>query len=538
MAAMALTVLLGIAALSSENGKYFEISKNIEIFTNLYKEINTYYADDVDPARLMRVGVDAMLNSLDPFTNYFSESELEQLRYQTDGKYNGIGAHFRLVDQDIVISEPYENSPALKAGLKAGDVLLAIDGKTIKGKSPDEVSDILKGFPGTEVDITVSRPGERKELVLKLKREEVVISNVPYSGMLPGDVGYIALTTFSRDAGANVAKALEALKAENPNMKGVIFDLRGNGGGLLVEGVNVTNVFIPKNELVVTTKGKVVEWDRSFKTLNPPVDEKLPLAILVDEGTASASEIVSGTIQDLDRGVVIGQRTYGKGLVQNTRDIGYNAKLKLTTAKYYIPSGRCIQGVTYKDGKPVDIPDEKRTKFKTKAGRTVLDGGGIKPDVWIDKSGSNALINALDNGHIIFNYVTQWALKHPEVKDLNAFHFTEWEDFIRYVESGNFNYKTETEKTLLDIRSKADKEHLTERLDSELKTLYNKLNEIKKGELTKYKEQITAMIEKEIVSRYFFQKGRIQMGLLRDVEVKKAIEVITKPSEYNKLLKK
>ncbi|MCB0618683.1 MAG: S41 family peptidase, partial [Saprospiraceae bacterium] len=301
----------------SDQGKYFEISKNLEIFTNLYKEINTYYVDDLDPSKIMRTGIDAMLESLDPFTNYISESDIEGFRYITEGRYNGIGAQIALIRDYVTITEPYEDSPAFKAGLKAGDQIVAVEGRSAKGKTPDEVDAILKGYPGTEIELTVRRPGEDKDLSIKLSRDEVKVPNVPYSGMVNDGIGYIALTTFTRDAGRNVGDALMKLKKDHPDLKGVIFDLRGNGGGLLTEAVNVSNVFIPKGELVVTTKGKVQDWDRSFKTLNAPIDEKIPLVVLINDRSASASEIVSGVLQDYDRGGLLGQRSYGKGLVQN-----------------------------------------------------------------------------------------------------------------------------------------------------------------------------------------------------------------------------
>ncbi|RMG82337.1 MAG: S41 family peptidase, partial [Bacteroidetes bacterium] len=440
---------------TTDHGKYFEIAKNIEIFTNLYKEINTHYVDELDPGKLMRVGVDAMLESLDPYTNYISESDIEGFRYITEGKYNGIGAQIKIIDDYITITQPYENSPAFKAGLKAGDQLIAVDGKPAKGKTAEEVNEILKGYPGTEVELTIRRPGESKDLKINLVRDEVRVPNVPYSGMVSGDVGYVALTTFTREAGRNVAMAVKQLKEEHKDLKGVILDLRGNGGGLLAEAVNVSNVFIPKGSLVVTTKGKVKDWDRSFKTLNNPIDEDIPLAVLIDHGSASASEIVSGVIQDYDRGILIGQRSYGKGLVQNTRDIGYNSKVKITTAKYYIPSGRCIQSVEYHNGEPANIPDDKRAKFTTRNGRVVLDGGGLSPDVPIDVDADSDILKTLESKHLVFKYATEYVLKHPTIPGVSEFRFTEWEDFVRFLEKNKFKYDTESEKLLEKLKTQA-----------------------------------------------------------------------------------
>lgn len=523
-----------IATTVPPEGNYFEIAKNIEIFTNLYKEVNTYYVDETDPSRLMKTGIDAMLASLDPYTNYFSESQIEGWRYITEGKYNGIGADIRIIQGRPTIVAPFENAPAFNAGLKAGDQIIEIDGQDTEGKTSEDVSAFLKGYPGTEVKLKIKRPGEKKLIDVTLVRDEVNIPNVPFSDMISEDVGYIALTTFTRDAGRNVAKALQDLKVEQPNLKGVILDLRDNGGGLLAEAVNVVNVFVPKGELVVSTKGKVKDWNRSFKTLNPPVDENVPLVVLINKGSASASEIVSGTIQDLDRGVLIGQRSYGKGLVQNTRDVGYNAKVKMTTAKYYIPSGRCIQSVEYHNGEPADIPDKKRAKFKTRNGRIVLDGGGVKPDIVIDLDDASDLLETLDENNVIFNFVTEWVLKHPEAPDPTNFHFTEWDDFMKYLEAQNFSFDTETEGMLQDLREKALKQgFLTQ---SDFDELERRLISNKKAQLEKHREIITDMIEKEIISRFHYEKGRIKVGLRNDLEIKTAIELFRNPDRYKAIL--
>ncbi|MFQ5446779.1 MAG: S41 family peptidase [Saprospiraceae bacterium] len=529
-------LLVGMATTyTTTDGNYFEIAKNIEIFTNLYKEINTYYVDETDPAKLMRTGVDAMLGSLDPYTNYFSESQIEGYRYITEGKYNGIGADIRIMDDLPTVVAPYENAPAQKAGLKAGDQILEIDGKDAKGKTTDEVSAILKGYPGTEVSLTIRRPGESKKLKITLVRDEVNVPNVPYSGMVSEEVGYIALTTFTRQAGRNVGRALSDLKVEQPNLKGVILDLRGNGGGLLAEAVNVSNVFINKGELVVSTRGKVKDWARSFKTLNMPVDTDVPLAVLINKNSASASEIVSGVIQDLDRGVLIGQRSYGKGLVQNMRDVGYNAKVKMTTAKYYIPSGRCIQSVKYHNGEPAHIPDDQRTPFKTRNGRTVLDGGGIKPDIFIDPDGGSDILRTLEDKSIIFNYATQWALKHEPVESAADFYFTDWEDFVQFLEKKNFDFKTESEALLKQLKETSKENGYISSED--IKALEAKIIEAKKSDLNKHKEAITDLIEKEIVSRYFYEKGRIQVGLRNDHEIDEALKLFNDKARYDSLLK-
>jgi carboxyl-terminal processing protease len=528
--------LMGMATTigNQPNDKYFEMIKNIEIFTNLYKEINTYYVDEVDPGKLMRTGLDAMMESLDPYTNYISESDIEGYRFLTDGKYNGIGARSKTMGDYVTITELYKDQPADRAGLKPGDKIVAIDGNDTKGKSGDAINALLRGFPNTTVQITVQRPGTKELINLTLTRGEVQVPNVPYSGMVSNDIGYVSLTTFTRNAGMNVKNAIQKLKKENPGMKGVIFDLRDNGGGLLNEAVNISNIFIPKGELVVKTKGKVKDWDMSFRTTTTPLDTEIPLVILINGRSASASEIVSGVIQDYDRGVLLGQRSYGKGLVQNTKDIGYNAKLKLTTAKYYIPSERCIQSVEYKDGEPVDIPDEKRTPFKTRNGRTVLDGGGVKPDVFVKKVTDAGVIKSLVDQNLIFDYVTDYCLKRDSIKNIEAFRFTEINEFLSFLESKNFQYQTESEKLISQLEKMTDEEGYD--LDNSLTTLSQKVKAAKKDEILRYKDEITKLIEKEIASRYFYQKGKIKMGLRNDKEIEEAVKVINDPSRYSQLL--
>ena len=534
--------VVGLAAnRKTDHGKYFEISKNIEIFTNLYKELNTYYVDDVDPSKLMRTGVDAMLNSLDPYTNYISESDIEGYRYITEGKYNGVGAAFDKTMDFVFITDVFDSSPAQKAGLKPGDKILAVDGKSALNRSVDEVGDILKGAAGTDVELTINRPqlnGSDKNMKIKVVRDEVTEQNVPYSGMLNDHVGYIVLTTFTRDAGENVKKAFVELKEKNPNIKGVIFDLRDNGGGLLNEAVNICNIWIPKGEMVVTTKGKVVDWDRSFKTLNPSVDEQMPIVVLVDRGTASASEIVSGTLQDYDRAIVMGQRSFGKGLVQNMRDIGYNSKLKLTTAKYYVPSGRCIQAVSYDKGKPVEVADSVRAVFKTRAGRTVLDGGGIKPDVLLNKSGDFGLMKTLKDKFLLFDYVTMFALKNEKIDDPDKFRFTQFDDFVEFLNKKNFQYDSESEKLLKKLKEEAVKDKYSATIEGELKAIETKIKSDKKNDLLKHKDEIIDEIEREIIARYYYEKGKIKIALRNDIEIQEAIKVLQDAPRYKSLLKK
>lgn len=518
----------------SPRNKYFEILKNLEIFTNLYKEINTYYVDDVDPGQLMRTGIDAMVESLDPFTNYISESEIEGYRFMTEGKYNGIGAISQKIDSFVTIVELYEGQAAAEAGLKPGDRIIAVDGKDAVGKSPEEVNNILRGFPGTEVRLTIRRPGLTEDIDISLERSEVEVDNVPYYGMLNDEIGYIALTTFTREAGKNVAKALISLEEEHEGLKGIVFDLRGNGGGLLTEAVNVSNVFIPRGETVVTTKGKVKEWDRSFNTMGNATDEEVPLVVLINDRSASASEIVSGVMQDYDRGVLMGQRSYGKGLVQNTRDIGYNSKLKLTTAKYYIPSGRCIQSVEYEDGEPVDIPDGQRTPFKTRNGRTVLDGGGVKPDIVVDKFTDAAIVKSLIDQHLIFEFVTEHFIGVDSIGAVEDYRFEDFDAFVAYLDDRAFQYDTESEKLLKKLVEASEEDGYD--LKDEIASLQQDIKASKKDALQKNQEIIVDLVEKEVASRYYYQRGKIKMGLRNDKEIEEAIALLGDTARYNTVL--
>lgn len=525
--------LLSVSTLSAQ-GKYFDISKNLELFANAYREINYGYVDVLDPGKLMRQGLDAMLEGLDPFTNYISETDVEGYRIQGDSKYSGLGAEGLKMGDYMVITEIIEGSPANKAGLKVGDAITSVDGQNAKGRTEQEVLAFLRGFPGTQVELGVRRPGENKDLKIKVEREEVTVENVPHSGIVAEGIGYVNLTTFTQDAGPNVANALQQLKQKNSNLRGVVLDLRHNGGGLLSEAVNLVNVFVPKDVFVVSTKGKVPEWDNSFKTLTGVVDENIPVVVLIDGKSASASEIVSGALQDLDRAVVMGQRSYGKGLVQNTKDIGYNARIKLTTAKYYIPSGRCIQSTRYLKGEPVDIPENERAQFKTRNGRTVLDGGGIKPDVVLPFDTASGVVKALLDQHIIFDYCTQFAAKHEKIDSVEIFEFTDFDDFVRYAQSRNFDYQTASEKKIAELRDIAARENLS--LAADLQALESKVKAEKKGEIAKNRARILHEIEQEIVGRYYFQRGKVRKNLVNDPEVKEAVKLLNDTAKYKAIL--
>lgn len=517
-----------------EDNKYFEIIKNLEIFTNAYKEINHGYVDELDPGKLMRSGMDAMLGGLDPFTNYISETDIEGYRYLYDGRYNSVGAEAKQMGDWVVITEIFEDSPAHKSGLKVGDAILTVDGQSAKGRSKDDVMAFLRGVPGTKIDLEVKRPGEGKNQRITLERGEIESQNVPHSGIVDQGIGYIYLSTFTRAAGENVANALQELKRKNPDLKGVILDLRENGGGLLNEAVNVANVFLPKGEFIVSTKGKVPEWDRSFNTLHSPIDKDIPVVVLINKMSASASEIVCGSIQDTDRGVLMGQRSYGKGLVQNTKDVGYNAKIKLTTAKYYIPSGRCIQAVRYKNGEPVHIPDSERAAFKTHNGRRVLDGGGVAPDIFLPVDTATGIVHALLDQNIIFDYATEWMLKQPKIDSIETFEFTDWDDFNRFVQSKNFEYESASEKKLKELSTLATSENFP--IGADIQAMENKIKAEKKGEMVKSKARILHEIEQELVGRVFFQRGKVRKSLKNDPEVDAAVKLLNEPAKYKSIL--
>ncbi|HMT52292.1 MAG TPA: S41 family peptidase [Saprospiraceae bacterium] len=535
VAILSMIMVVGVAGITIENDKLFEISKNLEIFISVYKELNTNFADELDPSTLMRTAIDAMTHSLDPYTNFVSESQVESYWINEDDKYQGIGARVGLVQKKLMILEAYQGGPALTAGIKSGDEIISVNGVNIEGKKIEEVNAILRGIPGTDIKLSIKKNGSDLAEDINVKRGEVNIPNVPYSGFVADGVGYISLTTFTQNAGSNISKALRELKTKNPNMSGIILDLRQNGGGLLHEAVNICNIFIPNGEIVVTTKSKVKERDQTFKTLSQPADLEIPLAILIDKRSASASEIVSGVMQDLDRAVLIGQRSFGKGLVQNTKELPYNARLKITTSKYYIPSGRCIQGVEYENGEPKDIPDSQRTKFKTKNGRIVMDGGGVTPDVKLPARNVSAVTQALVDQHIIFDYVNNFCQNKEKIDTIGVFKFTDFTGFTEYLKKRNFQYETEVEKYLNKAKESMDSAS-DKTLSDEIVKLKQKISASKSDELQASKMQIIEEIEKEIVSRYYFQKGKVQLTLDNDPEVKEAISILKDSNRYKKIL--
>ena len=520
---------------------YFEISKNIDIFTTLYKELNIFYVDETDPGELMKKAIDSMLESLDPYTTYIPESEMEDFRFMTTGQYGGIGAIISKRGDYVMISEPYEGFPANKAGLIAGDKLLEINGKSVKGKSTEDVSKVLKGQPNTTVNVLIERIGEDSPFEVELKREEIKVKSVPYSTVLEGNIGYIKMTSFTRNVSNEVAEAFKEI-SEGVELNGLIFDLRGNPGGLLNEAVNTTNLFIEKGQEVVSTKGKVKDWDKIYNTLNDPLDKEIPLAVLINSRSASASEIVSGAIQDLDRGVVVGQRSFGKGLVQQTRKLSYNSQLKVTIAKYYIPSGRCIQALDYsdrnEDGSVGSIADSLTAEFKTLNGRSVWDGGGVNPDVVLEpRKYSNILASIMSKRHI-FDFANDFYREHSSITTPSNFEINDslFLVFTNYLNGKDYDYETRTEKAITKLLKDAEKEKYSEDLQEEIDALDKKMKASKTNDIERFKDQISQVIESEIVTRYYFQNGRIEASLKHDDEVNKAVEILKDSDTYKSIL--
>lgn len=520
---------------------YFEISKNLDIFYSVYKELNIGYVDGTKPGQLMKTGIDAMLSSLDPYTVYYTENDIEDYRFMTTGEYGGIGATVNDINGKIIIADPYEGFAAYKAGLRAGDQIVGINNINVEGKKSDDIGSLLKGQAGTPVKLKVIKAGQNTPVEVSLDREEIKTKAVPYSGMLPnGETGYIKLISFTDNCSNEVKEAYMALKAKG--CKNLILDLRGNLGGLLLEAVNIVNFFTEKGHEIVFTKGKIAEWDKSYLSVNSPLDLQIPLVVLVDENSASASEIVSGALQDLDRAVIIGQRTYGKGLVQQTKDLVYNAKIKFTVAKYYIPSGRCVQALDYsnkdEEGRVEKVPDSLITAFKTKGGRIVYDGAGVMPDVKTsEEKFDNILISLISKFHI-FNYATDYYLKHKEIAPVKDFKLTdaEYQDFVVWLKDKDYDYKTKSELEMADLKKNAEEEKYFADIKSEYDALLNKMTANKKDDLIKHKASVKKYLEEEIASRYYFQKGRVEFSLKTDDDVKEALTVINDPFRMKGIL--
>lgn len=518
---------------------YFEVAKNLDIFTTVYRELNNYYVDETDPGKLMKTAIDKMLKTLDPYTNYIPESEIEDFKFMTTGQYGGIGAVITKRKDFVFISEPYEGFPAQKAGLMAGDKILKIDGESAKGKNTEEVSKALKGQPNTEVELLIERPYEEKAFTVNFKRQKISVKSVPFYSFIDDGIGYIKLRSFTRDCSQDVKNALLALKKKG-ELRGLILDLRNNPGGLLNESVSIVNLFVEKGQEVVSTKGKIKSWDKIYKAYKAPVDLKTPIIVLINQSSASASEIVAGAIQDLDRGVVIGQRSFGKGLVQQTKKLSYNAQLKLTVAKYYIPSGRCIQALDYSnrndDGSVGKVPDSLMTAFKTKNGRTVFDGGGIKPDIQVEQDDLSNLIISLIRERLFFDYATLYKYKNSSIDSVFRISDNDFASFKDFLSDKSYDYKTETEKAIEALKTTSEKENYFNLLQPQYIDLFDEFELNKKNDLDRNRQIINEILSEEISSRYYYQEGRIRTSIEYDKEIKEAIKHLKQKDLYNSIL--
>ncbi|WP_321289617.1 S41 family peptidase [uncultured Sunxiuqinia sp.] len=523
--------------------KLFLVDKNLDIYYTLVRELNLFYVDEINPTDLVKTSIDEMLGSLDPYTNYIPESDMEDFKFMTTGEYAGIGAMISKHGDQVIIAEPYEGFPAQKSGLKAGDILIEVAGKETEKMSTEDVSNLLKGPANKVVSVKIDRPGQKKNLEIDIVREKIQIDAVPYYGMIDDEIGYIRLSNFTQNCGDEVKKAFTELKKQK-GAKSLVLDLRSNPGGLLIEAVKIVNLFVPKGSEVVSTKGKVKQWDKTYKATENPIDTIMPMAVLVNRGSASASEIVSGALQDLDRAVIIGSRTFGKGLVQTTRDLSYNTKLKVTTAKYYIPSGRCIQALDYshrnEDGSVGTIPDSLITEFTTKKGRKVYDGGGIVPDLKIDLDRLSSLSINLVRDFMIFDYATKFANAKESIPSPEEFEISDeiFDDFKTFVKERKFSYQSETEEVFGELLKTAKSEKYYDVAEEQFEALKVKIGHELNKDLESFKEEIKEMLTDEIVTRYYYQKGAIKSALKDDKGLEKAKETLKNPQAFSKVFTK
>ncbi|HEX6223829.1 MAG TPA: S41 family peptidase [Chryseolinea sp.] len=530
---------VGVAARKPAE-KYFDVAKSLDIFATLFKEVNAYYVDEVEPQKLIRHGIEGMLESLDPYTDYIPEDELESFQITTTGQYGGIGALIGIVNKRIIITHPYKNFPAYRAGIRVGDEIIGINGKNVQSKDPTEISALLKGTPRSKLELKVRRAGKSETVTHELTREKISITNLSYAGLVEPHIGYIRLDDFTPGAGREVSDAVRDLKEKGAEK--IILDLRNNPGGLLHEAVNIVSLFTEKDLEVVSTKGKVEEWNKTYKTLNRPIDKEIPMIILVGEGSASASEIVAGALQDYDRAILVGQRTFGKGLVQTTRPLAYNSQLKVTTAKYYIPSGRCIQALDYShrrdDGTVERFADSVKNEFKTKAGRKVFDGGGLDPDVTVEDEFVGAITSALVNAGLVFEFASKYCAEHPVKPDLKSFRLSDkdFENFLSYAKSQKFAYAAALEDDISKLLEVAKKERYYDQLAREFKELENKVQASKAADLKNYKNEIINILQEQIGFHYDLYQGQADVALEHDKTILEARKVLNDSIRYNKLL--
>jgi len=538
VALLALAMLL--AAFTPPSDRYFEFVRNLEIYSALFREVNRVYVDDLNPNDLSRTGIDAMLNSLDPYTNYIADNEVEDYRRMNTGEYGGIGAVTQNFGKRMVVTMVYDKFTASQKGLKIGDEVLQIDGIDLSKRTTDQANQLMRGQVGTEVSVTVKRFGSDKPVTLNFKREKIKISNVPYYGMMTDKTGYVQLTEFTGEAAKEVGTAVANLKKSGATS--IILDLRGNPGGLLNEAVGICNLFLPKDSLVVTTRGKIPENNRIYRTELNPIDTELPVAVLINRGSASASEIVAGTLQDYDRAVIVGERSYGKGLVQTESILPHKALVKITVAKYYTPTGRCIQVLDYShrrsDGSVASVPDSVKRAFKTSHGRTVYDGGGIEPDVPLAITSAAPVIQTLISEGYLFDYSTEYAFHHPKIADARTFGLTdtEYNEFVTWMKNKELTYQTEAERRLALVIKAAKKEQVYDQLKPSIQQLEQRIANSRKSDLILYKDQVKRLLEEQIASRYYLERGPVEVSLKYDEEIRKAIAVLNNPAQYKKIL--
>lgn len=535
-------VLITVAFFSFKSGddRNFQIAKNLDIFNSIVKELDMFYVDTIDPNKTIREGIDNMLYSLDPYTVYYPENDQDELEMMVKGSYGGIGSLIRYNPKSkyTVIAEPYEGMPAAESGLKAGDLLLEIDGKDLKGNS--DVSTLLRGQVGTSFKLKVQRPGVKEPLEFNIVRRSIQMPTIPYYGVMDGQVGYINLSSFSGNPSKDFKKAFLDLKKQG--ITSLVIDLRNNGGGLLDQAVEIVNMFVPRGKTIVTTKGKIKQASNTYKTLREPLDTDIPIAVLVNSGTASSSEILSGSLQDLDRAVIVGNRTYGKGLVQVPRSLPYGGNLKITTSKYYIPSGRCVQAIDYahrnEDGSVARIPDSLTTVFHTAAGREVRDGGGVSPDIEVKQERLPNILFYLVRDNLIFDYATDYCLKHPAIASAKEFELTDadYEEFKNKVKGADFKYDQQSEKILNTLKEAAEFEGYMKDASDEFKALENKLTHNLDRDLDYFSKDIKKMIAEEIIKRYYYQEGAIIQQLKDDKDLDEAVKVLTNPERYQQIL--
>lgn len=534
-------VLLAVGFFSFKvDDRYFEIAKSLDIFATMFKEVNSLYVDEINPTSAMNVGIKAMLKELDPYTNFYTEDAIEDYRTMTTGKYNGIGASTSYKDGVHTVVMVYQFSPADKAGIKIGDELQKVDGVSVQGKKDDELGRLLKGQRGTSVNLELKRYNETKPLKLNVERDIVKTPDVPHFGLIDEKTGYIQLKDFSATAGKEIKSAFEEMKSDG--MENLILDLRSNPGGLLDQAIDISNFFIPKGKLVVETKGKVSEWNKKYGSKNQPLDLEMPVVVLINGSSASASEIVSGTLQDYDRGVLIGQRSFGKGLVQTTRRLSYNTQLKVTTAKYYIPSGRCIQAIDYShrrpDGSVGKLPDSLRSVYYTVNRRPVYDGGGVDPDIEIAAKNKSEFTKQLISKKLLFDFATKYYFENESNMPGETFAISEsvYNDFISFVKQNDFNFESEVIKSINNIKSQIATSPELKATTADLANFETKLASIYKDYFTTYSDEIKDELELEILSRYHYDKVMKFVSFEKDEEVQEALKLFADPSRYAKIL--